>query len=76
MLTECSRDLGFAPVEGREVVATFDGGAIASDAGALPLGATDRARRADRIEHEVVTWWVNGYSRVRRAQGHSFAEFG
>jgi hypothetical protein len=60
---------GFAPVEGREVVASFDGGAITSDAGALLLGATDRAiglmdrfaacfhdvRRQDLIEHEVVT---------------------
>src|ERR1700704_4902586 len=70
MPTECNRDLfGFAPVEGREVVASFDGGAITSDAGALLLGATDRAigmmgrfaacfhdeRRADLIEHEVVT---------------------
>src|SRR6201998_1835875 len=70
MPTECNRDLfGFAPVEGREVVAAFDGGAITSDAGALLLGATDRTigmmnrfaacfhdeRRADRIEHEVVT---------------------
>ena len=70
MPTECSRDLfGFAPVEGREVVAAFDGGAITSDAGALLLGATDRAigmmerfatcfhdeRRQDLIEHEVVT---------------------
>ena len=70
MQTECSRDLfGFTPVESREVVAAFDGGAITSDAGALLSGATDRAigmmqrfaacfhdeRRADRIEHEVVT---------------------
>jgi Transposase DDE domain group 1 len=70
MPTECSKDLfGFTPVEGREVVAAFDGGAITSDAGALLLGATDRAigmmtrfaacfhdtRRADLIEHEVVT---------------------
>ena len=70
MPTECSRDLfGFAPVEGREVVAAFDGGPITSDAGALLLGATDRAismmgrfaacfhdeRRQDLIEHEVVT---------------------
>ena len=39
MGTECSRDLfGFAPVEGREVVAGFDGGAITSDAGASLLG--------------------------------------
>jgi hypothetical protein len=70
MPTECSRDLfEFAPVEGREVVAGFDGGAITSDAGALLLGGTDRAigmmerfatcfhdeRRQDLIEHEVVT---------------------
>src|SRR5204863_5272683 len=46
MPTECSADLfGFAPVEGRQVVASFDGGAITSDAGALLLGETDRAIR-------------------------------
>jgi hypothetical protein len=70
MPTECSADLfGFAPVEGREVVAAFDGGPLTSDAGALLLRATDRAiammdrfaacfrdvRRPDLIEHEVVT---------------------
>jgi hypothetical protein len=70
MPTECSADLfEFAPVEGREVVAGFDGGAISSDSGALLLGATDRAigmmdrfascfhdeRRQDLIEHEIVT---------------------
>ena len=70
MPTECSADLfGFAPVDGREVVAAFDGGAITSDAGALLLGATDRVirmtarfaacfhdvRRQDLIEHEIVT---------------------
>ncbi len=70
MPTECTSDLfGFAPVEGRQVVAGFDGGAISSDAGALLLGATDRAigmmgrfascfhdeRRAEWIEHEVAT---------------------
>jgi hypothetical protein len=44
MPTECSAELfEFAPVEGRLVAAGFDGGAITSDAGALPLGATDRA---------------------------------
>jgi hypothetical protein len=44
MPTECSPTLfEFAPVEGRAVVAGFDGGAITSDAGALLLGATDRA---------------------------------
>lgn len=70
MPTECSRDLfGFAPVEGRQVVAGFDGGAVTSDAGALLLGATDRAiglvkrfagcfddgRDARLIEHTVET---------------------
>src|SRR3981189_3335729 len=70
MPTECSADLfGFAPVEGREVVAAFDGGGITSDAGALLLGGADHAikltkrfaaclhdvRRQALIEHEVVT---------------------
>jgi hypothetical protein len=70
MPTECSAELfGFGVVEGREVVAAFDGGAMTSDAGALLLGATDRAlgmmarfatcfgdtRRPEYIEHEVVT---------------------
>src|SRR5205814_5542064 len=70
MPTECSPDFfGFEPVEGRAVVAAFDAGAISSDAGALLLGATDRAiRMMDRfascfhdvrcpelIEHVVVT---------------------
>jgi len=44
MPTECSADLfGFARVAGRDVVASFDGGRMTSDAGALLLGATDRA---------------------------------
>ena len=70
MPTECSAtSVGFAPVEGRAVVADFDGGAITSDAGALLLGATDRAvrmvervascfqdrRRPELIEHAVTT---------------------
>jgi hypothetical protein len=51
MQTECNADLlGFARVEGRAVVAGFDGGQITSDAGALLLGATDRAvRLVDRL---------------------------
>jgi hypothetical protein len=70
MQTECSADLfDFARVEGRAVVAAFDGGKITSDAGALLLGATDRAiglverfagcfsdRRApELVEHGVAT---------------------
>ena len=70
MPTECSPTLlEFAPVEGRTVMADFDGGALTSDAGALLLGATDRAvglvarfatcfrdaRASERIEHEVAT---------------------
>ena len=46
MPTECSVDLfEFAAVEGRAVVAGFDGGAVTSDAGGLLLGAADRAIR-------------------------------
>jgi hypothetical protein len=44
MPTECIADsFGFAPVEGRRVEASFDGGTITSDAGGLLLGSTDRA---------------------------------
>ena len=70
MPTECISDLfGFAPVEGRRVEASFDGGTITSDAGGLLLASTDRAiglldrfarcfkdhRDPDLIEHEVRT---------------------
>jgi len=70
MPTECSPALfEFAPVEGRRVVAAFDGGAIISNAGALLLGATDRAinlvgrfagcfrdaRMPERVEHDIAT---------------------
>ena len=41
-------------MEGREVVAAFDGGAITPDAGALPLGATEPAiRMVDRLGHRA-----------------------
>jgi hypothetical protein len=70
VLTECSATLfEFARVEGRQVVAAFDGGAITSDAGALLLGETDRAiqlterfaecftdaRAPELVEHAVDT---------------------
>ena len=70
MPTECNPTLfEFAPVDGRRVVAAFDGGAITSDAGALLLGETDRAIRLterfatcftdarvpELVEHEVST---------------------
>ena len=70
MTTECSADLfEFAAVERHEVVASFDGGTITSDAGALLLGQADRVlgltrrlaecfvdtRLADRVEHSVAT---------------------
>ena len=43
MPTECNPELfDFARVEGRSVVASFDGGRITSEAGALLLGSTDR----------------------------------
>ena len=70
MPTECSPSLfEFARVEGRAVVASFDGGRITSDAGALLLGAADRvvgltrrlaacftdARDPALVEHAVET---------------------
>lgn len=70
MPTECSAErFDFGAVEGRAVEAAFDGGLVTSDAGAVLLGATDRAigmidrfaacfhdeRRQDLIEHEVAT---------------------
>jgi DDE family transposase len=75
MRTECSAEavrselFEFGPVEDRAVVAGFDGGAITSDAGALLLGAADRAiglvgrfaecfidrRRPELVEHHVPT---------------------
>jgi hypothetical protein len=70
MPTECSAPLfEFAAVAGRDVVASFDGGAITTDAGALLLGQADRAiglterfaacfidtRKAELVEHKVDT---------------------
>ena len=70
MPTECSAEcFDFGMVEGRAVEAAFDAGLVTSDAGALLLGATDRAigmmdrfagcfhdeRRQGWIEHEVTT---------------------
>ena len=70
MPTQCSRDLfGYEVVEGRQVVAAFDGGDNTSDAGGLLLGATDRAiglvgrfaacfidhRALAQVEHTVAT---------------------
>jgi len=70
MPTECSAErFDFGVVEGRAVEAAFDGGLVTSDAGALLLGATDRAinlvdrfancfrdqRCQELIEHTVST---------------------
>ena len=70
MLAECSpKPMRFARLKGRDVVADFGGGAMTSDAGALLLGATDRAiglvdrfaacfsdgRAAGRVVHDVAT---------------------
>jgi hypothetical protein len=70
MPTQCSRDLfGYEVVEGREVVAAFDGGEGTTEAGGLLLGATDRAiglvgrfaacfcdgRAQAQVEHTVET---------------------
>jgi DDE family transposase len=70
MPTECNAGLfDFGSVEGRRVVAGFDGGRVTSDAGALLLGATDKViglidrfaacfsdgRSATDVEHTVAT---------------------
>jgi Transposase DDE domain group 1 len=70
MPTHCNKDsLDFGSVGGRAIIAGFDGGTITSDAGALLLGATDKAigligrfaaaftdtRDPDLIEHSVPT---------------------
>ncbi|MGE4257598.1 MAG: IS1380 family transposase, partial [Xanthobacteraceae bacterium] len=70
MPTQCSAgQFDFGTVDGRAVAAGFDAGLVTSDAGALLLGATDRAiglldrfaacfhdeRRPELIEHEVKT---------------------
>ena len=70
MPTDCSpTPFESAPVEDRRAVASFDGGAVTSNAGALLLGATDRAigvvrrfaacfhdaRSPERVEHAVAT---------------------
>jgi hypothetical protein len=70
MQTECSAEPSvFGWVEGRPVVAEFDGGALTSDAGGLLLGAADRglglvrrlagcfrdARDPRFVEHAVAT---------------------
>ena len=82
MPTECiTQSLDFGTVEGRRVEAAFDGGLVTSDAGALLLGATDRAirmmdrfalcfhdeRRPEYIEHEVATLVGQGCSESRSA---------
>ena len=42
--TQCTeRSFGFQQVDGREIVARFDGGRVTSDGGALLLRHTDRA---------------------------------
>jgi hypothetical protein len=70
MPTDCTpARFEFPAVAGRRVEASFDGGAITSDAGALLLGQTDRAirlterftacfadtRTAELVEHQVET---------------------
>jgi hypothetical protein len=73
MLTQGRRDLfGYEVVEGRQVVAAFDGGEVTSDAGARLLGATDRAI------HGVARFtacFVDGLAQAGRAhhRGHGGA---
>lgn len=83
MPTECSQDsFDFGRVEGRAVVADFGGGTITSNAGALLLGAADKAiglidrfaacfrdgRNPDLIEHAIPT--LVGQRVIGIALGH------
>ena len=70
MPTECTPEsFDFGTAEGRRIIAAFDAGRVTSDAGALLLGAADKAiglvdrlaacfsddRRADLVEHRLPT---------------------
>ena len=80
MQTERSADLsGFARVEGRAVVAAFDGGAMTSEAGAMLLGAADGQIRLierfagcftdygmpDLVEYEDRVWDATTFTKNR-----------
>ncbi len=84
MPTHCRPDsLDFGSVEGRAIVAGFDGGTITSDGGALLLAKTNKAirlierasaafadgRDALRIEHEVAT--LVGQRVIAQALGYA-----
>jgi len=83
MATECRQDsFAFGTVGGRSIVGAFDGGVISSDAGALLLGATDKAiglvrrfagclrdgRKRELIEHRIET--LIGQRVIGIALGH------
>jgi hypothetical protein len=89
MQTECSAKASeFARVEGRPVVAEFDGGALTSEAGGLLLGAADKAirlverlagcfgdaRRPELIEHTVAT--LDYLSRIHRTKSGVSSRWG
>ena len=82
MPTQCNQDsFAFASVEGRRVEAGFDGGKVTSDAGAVLLGAADRAvrlmdrfaacfrdaRRPELIDTRCARWSASGLSASRSA---------
>src|ERR1700747_1899230 len=69
MQTEGSADLfGFTPVEGRKVVAAFDGGTMTSEAGGMLLGATDGQMRLIEAvagcftDHRAPDWWYTRWA--------------
>ena len=68
MQTECStKPSAFGRVEGRPVVAEFDGGALTSDAGGLLLGAADR--RVDLVRRLAGCFRDAREPKARRALG-------
>ena len=74
MPTQCSRDLfGYEVVEGRQVVAAFDGGEVTSDAGGLLLGATDRAIGLVGAVRGVLCRWSRAGAGRAHDRGHGGA---
>src|SRR5579871_7442 len=58
MQTECSTERSvFGRVEGRSVLAEFDGGALTSDSGGLLLGAADLLRADSGFAREALMAW-------------------
>ena len=76
MQTECSASLfEFEPVDGKKIVAGFDGGTITSDAGALLLGrlVPPSTTNSPKNNNKMVTLAPD--IDARKCSGHNSANF-